>query len=315
MPDFNMIGNDQNDAPNKGQKDDSSFMDTQEYHQTPYESEPMENVGHSGYAGSASYMDDPGISGSSKGIMYVLIGACVILFTLLMYLLFFNESSKTSSQNQPDTTVPTESAAQITAPVVSLNEVKVKNVQALLSAFQANQKLSVMRYSQGEFIIEAFAKSASELDRLNQQLKAALPAVQITKSTKTQSSVTGNRIANISGRISEPDIWSQPKKLAGLSYVSEAELKNKIQGFAGQSQMKVRSYDVGRDKTEDGFQKKMVRVKFTGSKTAATQMLTALGREKINLNFSKLVFLSADPAFSSNQTILIADFELFKKQI
>jgi hypothetical protein len=232
---------------------------------------------------------------------------------LLLYLLFSPKDEKpTQVAEQPKATEQPTQTQPTTAPVGGPNQEVLNNVDALLNSFPPNLKLSVVRYSEGEFIIESHAKSKDLIDQLNSRIKQVLQKGQIKESKETKSPVSGDQIGITAGFVPQSSIWSRPDQLDHLSYVGESELKDRIRNYAQANNLKLEDYNVGRTRKENNFQKTMIKLQVVGDRDAATSLLKKLNDDRINVSFSKIAFV-AERTQKSNDVTLTVHIELFKK--
>jgi len=311
MADINLIGNDSGASDKRGRKDDH-YEEPVDFGQSSYETGSFGSIPDTDYGTRDPYMDQTYAKKGSKGIMYVLIGACVILFVLLIYLLMSGDEDK-SDQGKDGAQGQAQTTEAVPPPLHGPNQEILNNLDAIINSFPQNLKLSVFRYSRGEFIIETHSKSNDVFDELNNRLRQALQSGQIKESKKVRSAVSGYRVGLLSGLVPQADIWAQPDKLMGLSYIGESELRTRIQNYCNSTNMKLKEYNVGRTKAENNFRKTMIKVKVIGNKNDATRFLKTLNDEKINVSFSKIVFLASEPALDSQLVNLILEIELFRK--
>lgn len=313
MADINLIGNDQNSSE-KGSHGNEQYGDSKNYESDTYEAGGSLNATHdSEYDTQDPYMEQNYIKKSSKSIMYILIGACVILFSLLMYLLFSGDQDATTDP-AVDEQAKAKSTVTEPAPLLhGLNQETLDNIDALLSAFSPQLKLSVIRYAQGEFIIETHARTKGPIEEFNAQLKQILRNVQIKEANQVPGSTKKYRVGMISGIVSQQSIWEQSDQLAQLNYIGENDLRTRIENYSNQLNLKLKNYHVGRTKPEDNFRKTMIKVKLIGDRNAAARFLKALNDDKINVNFAKIVLIAAKRSLKNQDVNLIIEIELFRK--
>ncbi len=311
MADINLIGNDQGGS-NRGGRNDEEFMDSSEFSQ-PFENEVSSDMG---YETQDAYMEQGFMKKGPKGIMYILIGACVVLFALLMILLFSDEEKPTPSVEKKETTQKTEPTFQQEAPVVTgPNHEMIKNVTALLEAFPPDMKLAMLRYSQGQFIIESHARNEAAVEVLTNQIRQRLPRGTIRETNKSKSANADYNVCMVSGSIPEGTFWNRPEVLNTLTYISESDLKSRVESICSQTNLKVKNFNIGKSKSENNFQKVMVKIKVTGTKNDATQLIKTLNTSKLNVYIAKVVFtpMPGEKSFTPQTINLLIDLELFKK--
>lgn len=313
MADINLIGNDQGGS-NRGGRKDEEFMDSSEFGQS-FESGVDNN--DMGYETQDAYMEQGYMKKGPKGIMYILIGACVVLFTLLMILLFSDEEKKpVESPEKKETTPKIEQPAPQETPVVTgPNQEMVKNVTALIEAFPPDMKLAVLRYSQGQFIIESHARNEAAAEVLTNQIRQKLPRATIRETNKSKSTSGDYSVCMVSGNIPEGSNWNRPEILSTLTYITEGDLKSRIESLCTQSNLKLKNFNLGKTKSEDNFQKVMVKIKATGTKSDALQLIKTLNTSKLNVYLAKVVFtpMPGEKSFTPQTINLLIDLELFKK--
>lgn len=314
MADINLIGNDAAGSE-RGGRYEEQHGSSNDQNQDAFEGGYLGSYPDSEFENQDPYMEQNYMKKSSKSIMYILIGACIILFGLLIYLLVSDdekEPTKVATPGEAETTAA-QAAKPQTGPVAGPNEAVLENIDALLASFPQNLKLSVLRYSQGEFIIESQSRSNKPIDELNSRIKQVLNNGRIREAKKSRNSATGARIGTIAGSVPQKNIWADASLLAGLNFIGESELKTRIENYCKQGNLKLKDYHRGRTKTENRMRKTMIRIIVMGSRNSATRFLKALNDDKINVNFSKVSFIAEDQSMSSDVVNLIVHIELFKK--
>lgn len=314
MADINLIGNERSGSDRSERKSDH-FEQSGGFDQGSFDSGSFGAIHESDFDSPDPYMDQNYMKKSSKGVMYILIGACVVLFGLLIYLLFSpEEKPKEVVEQQPKQEVAqTPATTTMSSNASGPNEEALNNVDALLNSFPPNLKMSVVRYSHGDFIIESHANSNEPIDEFNTKLRQTLQKGQIKESKKTKSNVSEERIGMIAGSVPQSSIWSRPDQLGQLSYVGESELKTRIQDYSRINKLQIKEYHVGQTRRENNFQKIMIKLQVVGDKEDATKLLKSLNNDKINVNFSKIVYVASDRSNRGNNVSLTVQIELFKK--
>ncbi|MCI0514937.1 hypothetical protein L0128_17115 [candidate division KSB1 bacterium] len=314
MADINLLGNDRGSSEKAGRREEG-YSDTADYNQNPYPNSSLGGLPESGFDPKDSYIDQGYMKKGQKGLMYVLIAACVVLFALLIILLFSDDKKEPTEVAKVTESEKIKTPAEVTQQPLATgpNTETLSNVEALLNAFPQSLRLSMIRYSQGEFILESQAQSEPPLDELGARVRQVLPRAQIKESSKSKSSVSGRRVGLLSGLVPDNSIWTRPDQIGQLSYVGESELKRRIDNYCGQENLKVREYNVGRTKTENNYRKIMIRLRVVGKRENAMRLLKALNDEKINVNYSKIVLDASEPLLQADMVNLKLDLELFSK--
>jgi hypothetical protein len=100
-----------------------------------------------------------------------------------------------------------------------------------------------------------------------------------------------------------------------LTYITESELKSRVENICTQTNLKLKTFNIGKSKSEKDFQKVMVKIKVTGTKSDATQLITTLNTSKLNVYIAKVVFtpMPGEKSFAPQSINLLIDLELFKK--
>jgi len=311
MADINLIGNEPAGSERGGRREEQPG--SHDFQQDNYESGYSGSYSDSDF-GNQGYSEQNYMKKSSKSIMYILIGACIVLVVLLIYLLVSDDEKEPVKEAAPvaekvtPQTTPTDAT-----PVAGPNDPVLQNVDALLAAIPSGSKLAVLRYSQGEFIIESQSKTDAAIDELNNRLKQALTNGRIRETNKSKNSATGVQIATVAGFVPQKDGWADANQIAGLNYISEMELKTRIENYCKQENLRLKDYLKGRTKTETRFRKTMIKIKVVGTRSSATRFLKALNDDKISVNFSKVVFIAAEPSMTSDIVNLIVEIELLNK--
>jgi hypothetical protein len=313
MADINLIGNDAAGSERGGRREEQPGSN--DFGQDNFESGYSGNYSDSEFEKQGSFMEQSYIKKSSKSIMYVLIGACMILFGLLIYLLVSDdekEPAKVATTVVPEKVIPPTTTPEA-VPAVGPNDPVLQNIDVLLASIPQNLKLSVLRYSQGEFIIESQSKTDASIDELNNRLKQTLTNGRIRETNKARNNATGVQIGTIAGFVPHKDVWADATEIPGINYIGEGELKTRIENYCKQENLKLKEYHKGRTKTENKFRKTMIKIKVMGSRSSATRFLKALNDDKISVNFSKVVFIAAEQSMNSDVVNLIVEIELLNK--
>jgi hypothetical protein len=311
MADINLIGNDQGGSK-RGGRSEEEFSDSSEFGQS-FDNEVSSDMG---YETQDAYMEQGYMKKGPKGIMYILIGACVVLFTLLMILLFSDEEKPATPPEKKETTPKVEQPTTPEAPVVTgPNQEMVRNVTALMEAFPPDMKLAMLRYSQGQFIIESHAKNEAAAEVLTNQIRQKLPRGTIRETNKSKSSGGDYHVCMVSGTIPEGSVWNRPEVLNTLTYITESDLKGRVENICTQTNLKLKTFNIGKSKSENNFQKVMVKIKVNGTKNDATQLIKTLNTSKLNVYIAKVVFtpMPGEKSFAPQTINMLIDLELFKK--
>lgn len=317
MVDINLIGSDKSEPSPKEDK----FSDTGSYDTNEFPSSDSGGYGPN-YGGRDSYMDSNYMKKSPKTLMYILLGGCIILLVVLIFLLVADSDKKgpkdvaqLGANEIQKTTTANENATQ---PVLTtgINDDKVANVGLLLSIFPRDLKLSVARYSHGHFIIESRSRTGDPIADFQNQFRQTFPTGAINEAKKEAKRVRGTSYQQgvVAGIVSEKNIWDRTEQLAQLNYISENEIRSRVERNCAQYGLKLGKVDIGRGSNENNFRKILVKVSTTGSKDAALRFLDGLNSQKLNLNFSKIVLVASDLLnLNSNDVNLFLDMELFTR--
>ena len=319
MVDINLIGNEKSEP---SQEKEQQMPEMESFGTEDFPSNDFGSL-NSEEPGGFPPMDSNYVKKSPKTLMYILIGGCLVLLVLLILLLVSDSDKDGTDVADPGAGKTQTPAAVSETPKTQqptlktgLNSDKIANVSRLLSILPQNLKLSVLRYSHGNFIIESRSKTGDPISDFRIQFKQAFPAGSIKEANAERKRVRGSSFQQgvISGAVSEVSIWTRSEDLAQLNYISELEIQARIRSSCERSGLKLKKLDVGKGSAKDNYKMNLVKISAAGNSDMAIRFLQGLNDQKLNLNVSKIVLVASNfLSFNDENVNLFVDMELFNR--
>jgi len=325
MVDINLIGDDQTQF--EGEENDKD-------HQNNFESDVNE-------PDRGSYMSDSGIDGSeysnymnrggSKKVVYILIGGCIILLFIVGYFLIFsgkNEEQDTSQylSGQPavEDTVETINLENDSAALSSLSpalrdrllksQKGISTVSNIITTVPEAVNFTMITYNDGKFLVEFLANTDNAINNLNSDLKQKLYSSEMKILSRNRRTIQGRpyRQALMNGNVNMGSDLVESNTIQEPTYLNSDELKNQLSTICSQTGLKLRQFDVGKNKSDGEFQVVPIKFRAVGIKTSILNFLQQVIDENVNINFSKISLIANDVDLSDSNITLVLNIELYQ---
>jgi hypothetical protein len=288
-----------------------------------------------GHIDDSDYANVMRRGGGSKKIIYILIACSIILIAVVGYLLIqpgknkqtFREISPTLIETEPavDTTQtyyvePETNVTPITTLDPALREKIVRSyrgintVTDILNTIPSEINFTMIQYSDGKFLLEFLANNDADINSTNNQLQQNLYSADLKLLSKDNRNIQRRqfRQALVNGSVDVYQGGTDATNLQEPSYLNSAELRNQLSAICQQTNLTIKQFDAGLERTDGEFMISPIKFKAVGQKRSILSFLQQLLNENINIGFSKISLIANGVDLTDPNITLVLNITLYR---
>ncbi|MBD3290805.1 hypothetical protein GF337_18505 [candidate division KSB1 bacterium] len=323
MVDINLIGDDDD----KGQHENDDFSNEYNADSGNYSSESEfsdSDLDHSLY--DRSYTQS-----KSKKTAFIIFGILAVAAIAVVVFIVMNSSKKqpqiteeikTESVKQPEVnetpaeqpSIPEQPAVNIPPFVrenISSTRRGIRTVETILATIPQNVNFTMIKYRDGSFLTEFLGRTSNNISEVNSTLQQRFPNGNVKVISRDRRSIEGNSYqqALLNGSISVDgtSVTSMP------NFLSANEVKNQFREYCQQFGLSLNKFEINQEMSANGYKKVPVLFHAVGTKDALLNFLNRVIEANLNVNLSKIVFITSDILLNSNKINLILNMEIYNQ--
>lgn len=206
--------------------------------------------------------------------------------------------------------IPKPEVAPYIKEVVVSNKNGIRTIETILATIPPSANFTMIRYSDGNFLTEILANSTTHFTTINNELKQKLTNASVKILSQDNKNIQGRNykqaLFNIDVELSNFDYVEEP------TYMQRGEIKNTFKQYCNQLGLRLKEFDLKDRVTFAGYNKTPVIFKASGKKDAIINFLNQLIEQNLNINLSKIVFITPTRNLNSKTVDLVLNLEIFQ---